>query len=189
MRTNEVAEALGISRHTVIDWSKRYGEFLSDSAAPPKGTTRSFDFRDLQIFRRVNELTKNKTHEEIQEIISKEVEDGEFEGTVIDPGEGERSNAVTLAEARQIIGRYEMALGSERARAERLERDLKSAESTIADLRTEIGRLQGRLEEILRQDNRTEDYLKQVSELQREIGRLEVKLEYERQRNAEGASE
>lgn len=193
MRTNEIAESLNISRHTVIDWSKRYAEFLSSGAAPPKGTTRSFDFRDLQIFRRVNELTKSKTHDEIQQVIAKEVEDGQFEGTVIDPQDyGEGSTALTLAEARQIIGRYEMALGNERTKSEQLARELKEANSTIADLRTEMGKLQGKLEEIRRQDGRAEEYLKQISDLQRELGRLEIKLEYARQRdtaNGQGASE
>jgi DNA-binding transcriptional MerR regulator len=185
MRTNDIAESLGISRHTVIDWSKRYGEFLSDDASPPKGTTRAFNLQDLLILRRVNELTKNKNHDEIHDIIESDVADGMFDAASVDPKdfEGPDESAMTLAEARQIIGRYEIALGNEKARADRLERELIEAQKELGGLRGEMGRLQGKIEEMRRQDGRAEDMLKQLSELQRKIGRLEALLEIERERS------
>jgi DNA-binding transcriptional MerR regulator len=180
MKTNEIAEALGVSRHTIIDWSRRYAAFLSDDAAPSKGTIRFFDLRDQQILRRIKDLTRKNSHSEIYDLLTDEIEQGLYDAVVIEPSQ---EIALTLAEAHQIIGRYERALGEEKARADRLQDELEKASTEIVELRRKLNRLEGQLEEIRRQDDRQDHLVEDIAKLQREIGRLEAMLEFERKRN------
>lgn len=149
--TRDVTTRFGVSRQTVRVWALEFENNLSPTANPEKGRQRNFTDDDLQVFALIAEMKeKGATFEEIHAALAS----------------GQRGNIPTLPET---------------AITPKQSAQVTQLEIQIVDLE---GKLQAAHNELLRKDgevaaykSQVERYEKRLDELNREIGRLQAKLD------------
>ena len=151
---SQVARAIDVSVSTVRQWSGEFAEFLSDSADPPKGTTRRYDDEDVATLQTVAVLRDRLVeYDEIHERLQ--------QGERLEPGPGEREpepepeeeappgssdTALVTESFAQALKAYEGQIGTLQNRVEELTDKLVDAEKRAASAETEARLLRERLE-------------------------------------------
>ena len=176
--STDAATVYKVSTETIRNWAEEFSRYLSFSANPGKGRTRTFNDDDMKVLALISELkTKNATFEEIHVAL----------------GQGQRGDAPDLepGEVKAIIsGEQERRLTLE---IEYLKRTLQDALERAKDreqLREENIRLNGRIEAVqervdqlleqLRsaealQEKSTGEAMRRIEELSKQIGKSYAK--------------
>ena len=158
--TSGIQRLYDVSPQTVRNWTNEFAQHLSMSATPKTGQRRQYTLEDLTVFTLVKEMTdKGFTYEEI----------------AVSLGNGDRGDIPEGAKK----GDDEDPLNN--ASPEEVARTL----ALIRERDTALGRIEELLKENTKKDEQLVDLNKQISELNREIGRLEVRLEMEQEKNKE----
>jgi DNA-binding transcriptional MerR regulator len=171
MRTQQLAEYLGVSTSTIKNWSTEFADFLSESASGGDGTHRYFAGRDARIMAYVADLREqNEALEEIQESLAHlQANDWTALPQMPDAPPGvkpiemipEQTARTALEQQRQALMR-EIAIREEQIdeltgqlTTERDAHDL--TRTRLVEAQTHLGHLQGQLEaiETRREDERT----------------------------------
>lgn len=159
MKTGELAERLGIHPNTIRVWCKSYAAYLSRGAAGrASGVNRDLSERDCLVLATVADMRADGLP---HEAIVASLENGNLVTALPDipaPEETaarERVELIPVAELKRALDQIR-TLENERDRviAERdaAMLDAKEAGRRIVELEREIGRLQGRFEEVRRGD-------------------------------------
>ncbi|GAB4575815.1 MAG: hypothetical protein Kow0077_29170 [Anaerolineae bacterium] len=192
MKTGELATWLGVSPSSIKTWSREFSDYLSPAARGGDNRSRRyFDEQDARILALVAELrTKNTPLEDIHATLAamqaKQWVDlpampGAPPGLVQQPvvTQSEAQNA--LIQQRQALTR-EIALLSDRVNVlqEELEEERAAHGETrqaLANTRTELGLLQGKLEVLEPERAQLHALQQNFAETQQKLGELKGKLE------------
>ncbi|MCC6904851.1 MAG: hypothetical protein IT326_03345 [Anaerolineae bacterium] len=173
-KVNEVAEYLDISKVAVQNWTDDYSWALSAEAAPGKGRTRHFTPRDVAILVEVDRQSKaGVLHEQIRLALRSMITSGQFDTVEEYPEPRVPDGSIPASEHYRLMLRAEEITSQALRRAERAESDLMTA-------REKIAKLEGRIEEMQRAGS-----MEEVIRLNREIARLEYRLELARKDGGE----
>jgi DNA-binding transcriptional MerR regulator len=158
--TGDIQRMFGVSPQTVRNWTKEFREYLSAGATPTEpGYTRKFTADDLRVFALVVERTHlGATYTDVQAALS-EGKRGEIPATA-----DQEKDPIALLSPQEI------------ARTMTIIKERDEARGRIEQLMIERDR-----------DRQTvEQKDKEINELNREIGKLEAKLELNEEKKAEG---
>lgn len=140
-QTPELCALFGVSRQTIVNWSKRYAAFLSDAARPPKGRHLQFDDSDLTVLALVAEMSRIRTPEaDIRASLANGVR-GEL------PSEPIGSALVETSEGTRHAVLLRAALEKSELRRIELEGRVSELQSTSDQQRGQIDLLKTQLEE------------------------------------------
>ena len=181
---------------TIRNWCDTYAEFLSPTGKGTRpGATRKFNVEDQFVIATIAELSDMGL---TTETIKGRLNDGyRVEQLPEPPTEEEeriRQNISLVPASDWLRVMDQVKLLQEEIRGVSEERDqaliaLDEANKSVANLRHQIGLLEGRLQEIDRRDNRSDtqaDALQQeIIRLNREVARLELMLEMERNKKGQ----
>lgn len=156
--TSGIQRLYDVSPQTVRNWTNEFAQYLSMSATPKAGQRRQYTLEDLTVFTLVKDMTdKGFTYEEIG----------------VSLGNGDRGEVPEGAQKSDDDDPLNNASPEEVAR-------------TLALIRERDTAL-GRIEELMKENRNKDDHIvslnDQISQLNREIGRLEVRLEIEQEKD------
>jgi len=121
-----LAEFLGVSDTTIrYNWSKEFGEFLSEDATPPKGQERRFTPEDMSVFYTVAiKRRAGHDYDTIRESLKagERIEPEASQRPAPAGDDGSQETAVTVAA-------FSAALASYEARIDKLEDKLEEAQT------------------------------------------------------------
>ncbi len=165
MKTGKVAKAFGIDRKTVSNWTDmpQFQRFFTEDARGIDRTQRDYIEPDLLVINTIRVLrNKSMDWDEIE--------------AALEQGERERElpASAMLVETTAPIAQY--------GRIVELQTALESAEEHIEELHEEIERLQTRVDTVRDEERqkareREQQLLDEVIKLNREIARMEVRME------------
>lgn len=164
MKTGDLGKLFGVDSKTITNWTKEFGEWLSDGAQGKAGRHRIFDQSDFVVMATIAELTQKQklpysaVHDKLAE--GYRVEDPTAETVGYEDG-----RTVPAAVVEQIIDATEIKTQLSQVTAERdaLQRQLEEMTVRAARYENERDASNAQVQELL----------KQIAELERELGRLE----------------
>ena len=145
--TGTVAKICGVSREAVRKWVDEFGQYMSESATPPKGEVRDFDDDDVRICALIAEYRNKGFNTDSIHAALKNGDRVEPDMSIqaSTPGLSQAKLAALERSVTALRGQIE-ALEKERDAAvterDLLERQLSQARQEIKMLNREIGRLQ-----------------------------------------------
>jgi DNA-binding transcriptional MerR regulator len=141
MKTGEAAKRLGVSNKTILNWTERFENFMSENAKPGAGLQRDFNTDDLNV---LNTVMVESTHGTSWDRIEKLLAAG-TRNTELPP-----ETSVLAGESAIMVSQQLTVLKMERDQlAERLAEsnaEKKEAAATIRELEREIGRRDMKIE-------------------------------------------
>ena len=161
-KSKDVQTLFSVSAETVRKWSEEFSEYLSPLATPGHGRHRIFSSDDLHVFALIAELkNKGMTYADIGGALAN--------GQRGEIPEGSPERGLTLRSALELdyAQRQILALSTER----------DELQSEVQSLREENIRLKTQLESSDKQSEEMGGLRQQIADLNRQIGRLEGKLE------------
>jgi len=160
MKTGDLEKRFGVSGTTIRRWIEAFGDFLTDDAKKVEMRQRRFTEEDYIVLATINSFSKTGfPFAHIKEKLSEGYRIDDPTAATVGYTDG---RLVPAAAVEQIIDSVEIRVELEQVKAER-DKLLELADN----YRQENKELRGEVK----------DWQKQVIELQREIGRLEGRLE------------
>jgi DNA-binding transcriptional MerR regulator len=157
-------ELFGVkSSQTIRNWANEFREYLSPSANPSEGTKRFFTYEDMEVFALVSEMSQQgKPFEEIHLSLANGSR-----------GDLPEDNA---ADVKAIIAQQGAI------RLSQLRNQIAELEAQVDPLKEENIRLKTQLENTQKTEAELKEARNTINTLNREIGRLEARLEIEQER-------
>ena len=174
MKVGAVADLFDVSTETIRRWAMEFEDYLSSNANPDSGQTRIFMEEDLQVFALIAE-TKDRggTYDDAHARLRA----GE-RGIVPEEPLDKEAQKLALNQLYNSFKEIEAERNQLRNEVERLEDDLQKS-------REEIARLKGKGEGQERIETELKESRSRIEELVRQVARLEVILEIEREKNSD----
>ena len=145
--TGTVAKICGVSREAVRKWVDEFGQYMSESATPPKGEVRDFNDDDVRICALIAEYrNKGFNTDSIHAALkSGERVEPDLSIQATTPGVSQAKLASlerAVTGLKQQIATLEKERDTALTERDLLERQLSEARQEIKQLNREIGRLQ-----------------------------------------------
>lgn len=171
-KTRDLEILFGVTGETIRAWASEFEEYMSPTAVPTtKGQTRIFTDSDVEIFALVAQL--------------RELGKG-FDDVKMALANGQRGDLALIVNERNELDRDHVQLALARQHLASLEANLVAAKEQAAALHDENIRLKTLLErsyeELKQAREQGGEMQARVEQLVREIARLEVRLEMEREK-------
>lgn len=167
-KSRDLQSIFDVSGETIRVWADEFSTYLSPSATPGSGKHRIFSDEDLTVFALISEMKAlGKTFEDVH-VSLRTGQRGDLP-SVIGQGRDRTESAIQVAVFRQQLDQV------------RSERD--QAVEQAQQLHDEVIKLRTQLQYHADQDDKIDELNGKISELSKQIGRLEALLEVERDRN------
>jgi DNA-binding transcriptional MerR regulator len=165
-KSADVQRLFDVSSETVRRWAEEFEEYLSPNASPGKGRTRLFTAEDLQVFALVSEYKNvGKTYTDVHVALKM----------------GERGSIEDATQERSLSLQASIELDMMRDRIEQLQLAHNEAIEKAQELENEVIRLKTEVKQLDEVKDELKSAREIINKLNREIGRLEARLEIERE--------
>jgi len=156
-------ELFGVkSSQTIRNWANEFSKYLSPNANPSEGTKRFFTFEDMEIFALISEMSgQGRPFEEIHASLA-----------IGSRGELPEDN---LADIKAIVAQQSAI------RLSQLRNTIAELEAQVEPLKEENIRLKTQLEGVGKIESELKEAREAINKLNREIGKLEARIEIERE--------
>ncbi len=159
---SEAAKLAGISASSARGYVKRYTDYFSSEATPPKGQPRAFTVEDVRLLRFISQATRDgATHNEVaQRLVAGELDAFDW-WPELEEGEGQeqQTTALTTMHQLQLVARlFDRQVDEYRLRDEEGRQREQDLTRQLLDARQQIGKLEGQLEEMNRQEDENDNY-------------------------------
>jgi DNA-binding transcriptional MerR regulator len=163
VKVGELARQLGVDRTTIYEWLKVDGvnRFLSSAARGEENMQRFFSSEDADVINTIRHFKHQNRHMTWEEIV-RQLEDGVRIQQYPSSSLRMDSRVVSVPQAEQAV---ELA---------KLQAERDAALAMVDDLRDKLSEVQREKDEIRK------EMMQQIADLNRQIGRLEGKLESRR---------
>lgn len=172
-KTGWVADYLNTNPETIRRWSKEFEDYLSPSANPEQGATRFYTDEDIEVFALAHQMLiqEHGEYEQVRKALERgERGDPHIITAIVSDAEASREISLLQEQLRSLSAKYQqmvefteglkedMAKANQRAESaegerDRVKQDLGDAQSEIARLNRELGKLEMLIELARKKDD------------------------------------